>query len=290
MKSGIDIKLVGGIGNQLFGYVAGLDLAVLNNCELNIDISDMRNNRNRQKVSIESLILPGNFYSQIKYPRILQKILNKIRKITHKYFQNKNIYYSPQIGFDENIFNLKPPIRLNGYFQTYRHINRVKNLLVNVVLKEESNWFTENEKLASSSEFTALHIRRGDYVELKNFYGLLDANYYMNSLELAANHITSRELWVFSDDISAAKELLGEMKHWNIRWIDPNATNDPVEQLLLMSKATCLVLANSTFSWWAAAFSDENATVIAPTKWYRNGDDPVDLIPDNWLRSKSSWE
>ena len=290
MKQGVDIKLVGGIGNQLFGYFAAFDLANLNNCNLYLDVSDMRQKRNRQHVSIESLILPGEFYAKKEYPKLLQRIFGKIQRLLSNNVLKQKIYFSKVIGFDENIYKLEPNIKIHGYFQSYVHFKKYKDIFGGLKLRAESEWFKKHSLDAQNNSFTCLHIRRGDYVEHQEIYGLLSSEYYINALEMASQWTQNRNLWVFSDDIEAAKKVLINIKGWKIEWVDPSQTNDPVEQLLIMSKADCFILANSTFSWWSAALGKESSYVIAPTKWYRGIDDPLYLIPENWHRCESLWE
>ena len=68
----------------------------------------------------------------------------------------------------------------------------------------------------------------------------------------------------------------------------PNDVSD-AETLILMSLASRIVIANSTFSWWAARVNGSNKTVIAPEKWFRSLPDPEFLIPNNWIKLKSYW-
>jgi hypothetical protein len=57
-----------------------------------------------------------------------------------------------------------------------------------------------------------------------------------------------------------------------------------------MSLASANVIANSTFSWWAAALNQNKGFVVAPDKWFRGLEDPKDLIPPDWILVKSQWE
>jgi hypothetical protein len=53
-----------------------------------------------------------------------------------------------------------------------------------------------------------------------------------------------------------------------------------------MKQCGHLVIANSSFSWWAAWLSENpEKIVIAPQKWFNEFDaDTSDLIPERWIR------
>jgi hypothetical protein len=72
-------------------------------------------------------------------------------------------------------------------------------------------------------------------------------------------------------------------------WISPPIGTDATESLVLMSFGKAIITANSSFSWWAAVSGNRTKKVIAPIPWFKNLDEPKDLIPGNWLRIKSSW-
>jgi hypothetical protein len=74
-----------------------------------------------------------------------------------------------------------------------------------------------------------------------------------------------------------------------LKVLSPPPDSDPVESLLLMSSTTYIAISNSSFSWWAAKLSETDTLVFAPSKWYELRNDPIDLIPDSWIRITSDW-
>ena len=96
-------------------------------------------------------------------------------------------------------------------------------------------------------------------------------------------------MWIFSDDSTAAEALGTELnREFVVVGSDQDSTD--FETLILMSKANAIIMANSTFSWWASFLASENTTVITPTKWFKGAEDPIDLSPPHWIRVMSTWE
>jgi hypothetical protein len=290
LRKSITVKLVGGLGNQLFGYFAGLELSKSRNLDLNFDVTDVRHKFGVHDVSIESLTLQGNFVSKKISNKLVYKIFNKLSKLVKKNsFFSKN-YFSDVIGYDPKIYALPTGSHLNGYFQTYVHFWKIRDSLDKISLKNPSDWFKIKSAEIERTDVLAIHVRRGDYEKLSNDYGLLSENYYRKAIELFQHAYPIQKIWIFSDDISVAKKILCKHVPRDSVWVDPKDVEDDAEALILMSKAKSFIIANSTFSWWAAALGNPLSKVVAPKKWYRNMQDPNELIPPEWITVESDWE
>ena len=124
---------------------------------------------------------------------------------------------------------------------------------------------------------TALHVRRTDYLNKPDRFPQVGEHYYQTALKQArAKHQT--QAWVFSDDIDWCEEnseALGLREEdvfirGHVRPIDPRArTGEPTDILDLFKMSTCdaFVIANSTFSWWAAYLSSSDE-VYYPDRWF----------------------
>jgi len=195
----------------------------------------------------------------------------------------RRFYISRGIGFDSRqIYGNALPV---GYFQTYRWLENVDVLgnLRELKVRKAGNDLQELESLAQSAKPLIVHCRFGDYKTESNF-GIPDRNYYKNALNYMFENFSFTDIWVFSDEIELAKEKIPEIYLDRVRWIE-NVDNSSAASLDAMRLGHGYVIANSTFSWWGAMLSvNTEAPVVAPKKWFRNAPDPVDLIPDSWIR------
>jgi hypothetical protein len=97
------------------------------------------------------------------------------------------------------------------------------------------------------------------------------------------------DILVFTDSPEAIGFELNELGR-QFRVIAPPEESDPVESLLLMKLAAHIAISNSTYSWWAATIAEPETALYAPTKWFELRDDPIELLPDHWIRVKSDWK
>lgn len=99
-----------------------------------------------------------------------------------------------------------------------------------------------------------MHYRRGDYLKAKEMR-VLDISYYKKAVSVIGSDIL---YIIFSDDLQWCKSNLNFLK--NKVYI---ATNHDILDLYLMSYISKKIIANSTFSWWAA-WLGENSDVYMP--------------------------
>jgi hypothetical protein len=105
-----------------------------------------------------------------------------------------------------------------------------------------------------------LHVRRNA------FPFKLSASYYKNAIAVMSSHRSDNQFVVFGDSFEWIKTHLGLPK--NTIYMDRNLSDNDLQDFYLMSRARRLVIANSTFSWWAGWFARRNgATVVAPAEW-----------------------
>lgn len=85
---------------------------------------------------------------------------------------------------------------------------------------------------------------------------------------------------MYSDDPDWCRSELKLDRPFTV--VDPGS---PAQDLRAMARHRHIVIANSSFSWWAAWLRREPGITIAPKHWFRMGVSTEDLIPDGWLRA-----
>jgi hypothetical protein len=280
----LSVRLFGGLGNQLFQYFAGLDLSLKAGSRLKVDArwieasysqdeSDIRDFR----FLIDTAIITENESGEInfKLERLKTKFASKSQAAA-KFF-SLNVPNNP--GFVE-IDNLEPGVELRGYFQSYKYFENVnKNVTVqDWSLKNEPQLFLETRRELDSTPFIAIHVRGGDYLNRTNIYHKLESKYYLESLENLRSVIGNMKAIVFSDDVAYAKNLFDSDA--GLEFLSQDGLRAS-EAMILISLAKGIIIANSTFSYWAAMINS-GQHIIAPKFWYANKLVDKDLYPPRW--------
>ncbi len=294
----IELLLMGGVGNQLFQFFAGVYLAelkksrlILNTCRL----SEVRHQGSNilnceylrkyyQGTSTEEINVPG---------RLSLDTWRLGRILKHKILGKSLTYTSKVLGSDRNFEGLPSNIKLHGYFQTIKYVQSLESkaifnrfeFLKSISTPRVKNLVREILEI----DPVIIHVRRGDYSQLSRTLGLLNADYYDRAISALLSHrLNSREIWVLSDDFSIVRQEFSELI-WNFRYLEETVDWKPLELIGLMSSSSTLVMANSTLSWWGAFFSDSATQVIAPEKWFKSIAAPQDLYSNSWVMLGSSW-
>lgn len=290
----VTVKLMGGLGNQLFGYFAGLYVAKKLETNLVLDVYQQKYNHH-QGSSISDFRLEGQLNTSYSTEEFVHKSLGLFPPQFEKASQQINkllrVHVSQKVGFDETLTSLTDPITLRGYYQTYRYflsppISPSQRVLS---LQNPSRWFLELEKVAIATKPTVIHVRRGDYtLSLNTPQGVLSKDYYLAGLEIISKgQKSAAEVWVFSDSLDEVRSEFGTAGQ-SFRYIETPVDAAAAETMKIMSLASGIVISNSTFSYWAAMLG-QIPEVVSPEKWFRLADDPEDLCPPNWQKSESLW-
>jgi len=121
----------------------------------------------------------------------------------------------------------------------------------------------------------AIHVRRKDYVKNAFYVDISDTNYY----ERAMAEFPNADFLVFSDDIDWCKQQ-------NIFSNCEFSNGNEIEDMNMMAGCRGIIMANSSFSWWASYISPYAIKVVCPsisTLWYSDGEVRT-KVPKEWLQ------
>lgn len=220
---------------------------------------------------------------------ILNLIWTLRKKIKNKSLFGFNFYSEAHFHYDENLFNLQPNTYIEGFFQSEKYFEKIKDIIrSDFCFAKEANQI--NKDVLAKIETTnsvSLHVRRGDYVSKKryqNLYANCTLEYYRCAVEYIATKHDNPTLFIFSDDINWAKENL--KLPFECVYVSHNTNADSYEDMRLMSSCKHNVIANSSFSWWGAWLNNNpQKIVIAPKKWFNDKNIiQTDIIPDSWIQ------
>lgn len=231
----------GRMGNVFFIYAATIALAEKNKDQYRLPSWDQQ----------KFIHLPENYY-QDNLPY-------------QQEYLEPHFHFAP-IPYQSNL-------RLNGYFQSYKYWLEIEDQI--------KHFFTPKicDNLSVLKNTAAIHIRRGDYVNLTANHPILPMSFYQEAQEV----IKAKKYLIVSDDIVWCKENFQGSQYLF------SETNVPHLDLALMTKCEAgVIVANSSFSWWGAYLNTISTKVIvAPKQWFGLAlahHDTKDLIPSTWIK------
>lgn len=282
----IVVRLIGGLGNQMFQYAAAKSLAAHLSTDFCLDVRGFSHYNLRNyglgKWNINARVATDKDLN--RYPEGFRRFM----EVISKFFDFKTRFYiERKFSYNHDFFYLKDNVHLNGYFQSQKYFYMIRNeLLKDFSLHQGLNGNNKLiAELAQGSNSVMIHIRRGDYVSNPhslNYHGICSLGYYENAIGLIKSRVDSPRFFVFSDDMDWVRSnlKLGD----NVIYVEGNMV-EPEIDIYLMSLCKHHIIANSSFSWWGAWLSQCDGIVIAPTPWFDNKTlSTVDLLPAKWVQ------
>ena len=284
----IRVILTGGLGNQMFEYAAGKVLALKLGKKLTLDLYALNKKTKGVQRNFELNIfnIDPNISSSWETQFLVKSfpIVDKSRRFfgyTFNYYRDKSaIVYLPEFE------KLNGNVILHGHFQNEKYFIGYKD-----IIRKEFSFKApltgRNNALAAriqSTESIAVHIRRSDYLTDSNF-ALCSADYYSEAISQIKEKIENPHFFIFSQDFEWVKEniSLGDSP---VEYVDWNKKGDSYIDMQLMSLCKHNIIANSSFSWWAAWLNaNPEKMIYAPSKWFREEVRNSDLkyfYPSGW--------
>lgn len=244
----IEVQLMSRMGNHFFQYAFAY--ATARHLDTTFRIRDWHRSPLTSLVEAPSTAnKPYDKYLDILFRRKLQKRIIAVENeppfpleddvLYRGYFQSESFFH-PYESEIRKEFNFKPSV-----------LQRFKN---------------QYGKLFEEQEVLCVHIRRSDYADVNLPYLgggslILPLDYYRENIQQLAGPDTL--VYFVSDDIEYVEQQF-KLENPNYRF----STADHFTDFLLLAHAHKVIIANSSYSWWAAFLNKQpNKKVIAP-KYY----------------------
>lgn len=290
MKRKIYIKLIGGLGNQLFQYSCAKNLSI----ELNADlIIDDKSGFLFDRIFKRKKALPLN----LKYKKInlIDLFWFHILLLIKKIFYKKKIYLNlkNQLLVDEtnhrkyinNFFKITKSYKkifLVGFFQSEKYFFQNKKIIISEILKNK----IKNKKIKKitnkiNKKSVCIGIRMFEEapINIRNkFGGVENFDFYNHAINNIKKKVQKPIFFIFS-----SKKNLHEQKNKiKTKAYYLNNFEDKVNDfdvLLLISSFSNFVISNSSYYWWGAYLASYKKKIkIVVSKKFTN----INTIPNIW--------
>ena len=243
------VKIMGGLGNQLFQYAFSKSL------------------EKHDQVALDITYYESHF--------------NHSPDIAHREFQLPcfvdGLTYATEDGLTRvNQWEYKPnrEYKDSFFFGDWQKMSFFHGIDLGLKLRDEfiSDQARTMAEAMHRVNSVAIHIRRTDYV---NLGWALDMSYYNRAINIIRRNMEAPVFYIFSDDMEwAFNNIIGV----NEVYVHEDTLND----IWLMSQCKHNIIANSTFSFWAAYLNENpEKTVIYPQNW--RCPNPIDVNLERWI-------
>lgn len=286
----VGVGLQGGLGNQMFQYAAGYALSRRIGAKLLLDLAGYEVNALRS-YALDIFNIKINLWPfrspLLSKNQSLLRVVRALDKIGITKASSYHLVRERSFAFDPSIISMHKKCYLHGYWQSPFYFNDYASEVKNVfdLSHHQSATILSLAEKISVDPSVAVHVRRGDYNTPQNLqvHGVCDIDYYNRAASLMRRIEPKCIFYIFSDEPSVAENLFAS---WSDVVIMPRCAQ--YEDMFLMSSCRHHIIANSSFSWWAAWLGKKEETItVAPHKWFVRSKliqtHVLDLFPKSWI-------
>jgi hypothetical protein len=291
----IVVRLMGGLGNQMFQYAMGRALALRSGASLKLDLSHYTVDRRRHYAlgcfSIEAPPALDRDLARFGLSgKILPGRLDRIRRMVRARLApaDQPIIRERGCRFDPVILQLQGAAYLEGYWQSEKYFLDQTDIVRREFTGDGLD--PDNARVANQIDAVnavSVHVRRGDYVgdaTANRYHGTCSLDYYRAAIDYVVARTPSPHLFIFSDEPAWVRTHFPRELPSSI--VDINPPERGYRDMQLMARCRHHIIANSSFSWWGAWLAAApGKIVVAPRRWFNvDSIDTRDLVPDDWVR------
>lgn len=295
-------RLVGGLGNQLFQFAAGLSLAIKHGTELRLDESGLHSVNNRgtgtsrlfelghlipSACLLQDSDLVGSLFRSAKMqgegalPKLKYLLfeISEMRKGRKATLISES--FSSRFADSRLTSNQSSNLYIAGYwnrvhlFEGYRP--EILKLILPVNIPQRLSDLAREMSALNSG---VLHVRRTDFVSAyASTHGVTTLRYFSEGIRLLK--VLCDVVYVFSDDIQWCRERFPPSE--KVVFVERHKDEHDSAHLWAMTHGKHFVISNSSFSWWAAWLSQgQDKIVYRPPNWVVGDKDGGGTYPQEW--------
>lgn len=270
------VRIDGGLGNQMFCYAFAIALREASGNKVLIDTHRYKFFPNHYGYELSKLF-------NISIKEATNGQLWRVTNVAYNVFTNKIVeFLLPRRKTDiaENFLEVNPDLiteHPDGYYignwQWYKYFDQYREIIIKEFsFKDDLDLrnLTLYNQLLSENNSVSIHIRRGDYLTDPKYCGICDIDYYSRAIKIVKSQIGfEAHFAIFSNDIEWCRNnLLPLFSSDIVTFVDWNTGSESNKDMRLMSACRFNIIANSSFSWWAAYMNQRNdKSVISPKIW-----------------------
>jgi len=185
-----------------------------------------------------------------------------------------------EMGADEAtlgaLFRAQSQVVLHGYWQDERFFFGEQQAIAAAFRLEPKPELAHRVEAAGAAHSIGVHVRRSEY----GHHGLASADYYHRSIAAIRSEVGPAPALCFTDEPHFARFIFQDVADLTV----VNPSDDAVDDFYVLSRCRHFVIANSSFSWWAAWLgARDDSIVYAPQPWCVFN--PVlDPAPSRWRK------
>jgi hypothetical protein len=283
-EDSVTMRLTGGLGNQLFILAAGLSIAEVGTLRLRLDVGDLLHDPVRT-FELDQFEWPNEIdLGRLRCGDWAAMTPEVIFRNAYR-FQKRRRATVADLDEGRDLFSRWNGLVATGYFQDPRWITSRTAALMRHALREPASpsevFLRSADQLSRLGDYISVHVRRGDYTATGSIHAVLSEDYYQRGLAEIRSRKGAFDLPIvlFTDDVTGEAARLVDAT----RVLDGTVPLTSAEVMVLMSRGRHCVIANSSFSWWAAFVGEqEGRIVVAPDTWTRVSDVAGCACPSHW--------
>lgn len=285
------VKILGGLGNQMFQYALYLSLQNHYPDEtIKLDTSCFKGyplhngfelykifNIKEKEATLMDKLKIAYPYCHYRVWQILKRILPNRKSML---IENKEERY------DSTVFSRIGNCYYDGYWQNERYFKDIRDRILQVFTQKTINEKNiDFVKELQCHESVSIHIRRGDYVSNPLYGGICNIEYYKQAIRYIQDHTSCNLYCIFSNDIEWCKQHLSSLlANKTVIYVNWNKGKDSYQDMYLMSHCKHNIIANSSFSWWGAWLNNNPMKIIVCPKRWNNIPNSEFELPQEWIK------